>query len=250
MKILILADLHICSKYDIMNYTKLFSEVSEVNDADAIVICGDIIESAFSCNPYKQINNIFRNFTGPIICVLGNHEFFHNDVEEVINYYKYFYNPKKYNVHYLDIIGHYDYGVCRFVGNVLWYDGSMATVLGQNLYEFADKSWNDCTIKNFDWKKENEKCVSAIMGNILPDEKVNILCTHCVPHKDLNLHMNNTFSFYNAFSGMEDLLSDINVDYCFCGHTHRRIVGKYIGKCQCVNVGSDIGYTRWFLIEV
>lgn len=247
MKLMILADLHICNKYDLYTAQKNIANIMTEN-IEAVIICGDIFESSYKCNPYKKLSLIFRDT--PVIAVLGNHEFFYRDANETLEEYKKYYNPDKYNIHYLDIAGHYDIGEYRFFGNVLWYDGSMATLRNQNINDFANKSWMDCTIKNFDWKKENERCVEQIENNKGDIDKVNILCTHCVPHKDLNLHMDNITSPYNAFSGMVNFLEKINPDYSFCGHTHKRIIGKYIGNCKCVNVGNDLFQYEHLIIDV
>ena len=247
MKVLVLADLHFCGKHDIIRARPHIRNI--LNDVDAVVICGDIFESNFLGNPYKQLTKIFDNDV-PVICVLGNHEFFWRTVDETLDVYKNYYNPDKYNVHYLDIIGHYDIGIYRFFGNVLWYDGTMATMPNQILNHFANRKWMDCTIQNFSWASENVKCVNQIKENMGKDGQVNILCTHCVPHKDLNWHMKDIRSLFNAFSGMNTFLEEINPDYAFCGHTHRRIVGKYIGNCKCVNVGNDLQQYEYVIIDI
>lgn len=272
MKVMILADLHMNGKYDIA-MARRHVRPSMDGDVDAVVICGDIFEANYQCNPYKQLTKIFENDV-PVICVLGNHEFFDRTINETIKYYEGYYNPDKYNVHYLDIIGHYDMGVYRFFGNALWYDGSMATrpnqdpnvFEGKDILERQDRedqadpvfypnsgeswAWADRYIENFDCIKANKVCIEQIKTNKGNDTQINILCTHCCPHKDLNLHLDNVRSPYNAFSGVADLLGDIQPDYAFCGHTHKRIVGKYIGNTKCVNVGNDLHEFQYLTIDI
>ncbi|MFW5890625.1 MAG: metallophosphoesterase family protein [bacterium] len=248
MTIMILADLHMNSMHHIYDLKKKVIDSVPLNEIDAIIICGDIFESNFNCNPYKQLSSIFNDTT--TICCLGNHEFVSKTVEEVKNTYKKFYNPKKYNVHYLDIIGHYDIDGYRFIGNVLWYDGETKTNKDQNLDNFANGRWIDKYILNFNWKRENEKCVEQIEENF-DKNKINILCTHHVPHISLNKHIEeNPGSVFNAYSGMKNLFDIVSPAYSFCGHTHRRVFRKVIEGTVCYNVGNDYGDFLHFILDI
>lgn len=117
------------------------------------------------------------------------------------------------------------------------YDGSLCTVSNQILSEFANHRWMDCTIKDFDFKKECNKNIAKIRNNIDPN-KINILCTHCVPHNKLNGHMFKLDSPINAYSGVANLLDIINIQYSFSGHTHWKIE-ETINNCKCYNIGND-----------
>jgi len=248
MKAMILADLHMCGKIDIADARRNIRMLMPGN-LDVVIICGDILDGSNQCNPYKQLTRIFDNDV-PVICVLGNHEFFGRTVKDTMAQYTDYYNPDKYDVHYLDVVGHYDMDVYRFFGNVLWYDGTMSMKPNQDIDTFADGKWADRLIHNFDWRKANADCVRQIMDNIGPDHMVNVLCTHCCPHGDLNLHLSDPMSDFNAYSGMMNLLDCIKPDYAFCGHTHRRIVGKYIGDCKCVNVGNDLYEFKSVILDI
>lgn len=242
MKILCLSDLHRYSHKDYQK-NKWLKDVVINTNPDIIVITGDIYEASFQGNPYKGISKIVGDI--PVICTLGNHEFIYRTVDETLNFYKNYYNPNKYNVHYLDIIHKYDFTInnktVRFVGNVLWYDGTMSTIKNQNVNSFADGRWLDRLIYNFDFISECNKCQKNIIENLSKDKNIpNILCTHCVPHYELNGHIQNKNSEFNAYSGIFDFLSKLtNVDYAICGHTHWRIIGKYIENCGCINCGND-----------
>lgn len=271
MKVLILADLHMNGRHDIA-IARRHIHSAMADGVEVAVICGDIFESNYQCNPYKQITKIFDNDI-PVICTLGNHEFFDRTIDETLVEYADYYNPDKYDVHYLDIVGHYDIGEYRFLGNVLWYDGSMATIPGQDPnvfvgYEsdsdsnvnrkyptfYPKKSetwaWADRYIKNFDCIQANKDCVQSIRANMGDSTRVHVLCTHCCPHKDLNLHLDDITSPFNAFSGMATFLEEIHPDYAFCGHTHRRTVGKRIGNCYCVNVGNDLHGFQYYIADI
>jgi predicted MPP superfamily phosphohydrolase len=217
------------------------------SDADIIVITGDIFESSNyvkSFNPYEYLSKLFDNKT--VICTLGNHEFYYKTPEQTRELYAKWYNPGKYDVHYLDIIGKYEVDYLRFVGNCLFYDGSMKTVKNQYMYDFAHGNWADKYIREFDYEKENAACIEQIDANLVDVPKhyrINVLCTHAVPHHDLNgwYDLDRLIgNEYNAFSGNYDILTERyqNIHAVLCGHTHRRIVMGIHG-IECYNPGND-----------
>ncbi|MEG1980654.1 MAG: hypothetical protein RR060_07985, partial [Victivallaceae bacterium] len=78
------------------------------------------------------------------------------------------------------------------------------------------------------------------------------LCTHHVPHWQLNGHEPSPYSFY---CGVKDLVHELPFDPKYanaliCGHTHRRIIGEVVPGFMCVNVGSDYGKLEYFLLEM
>lgn len=248
MKILCVSDIHINHKSVIDIKLKKIRDLYKSEKPDVIVISGDIMEAniVYKLNPYKILSEITHNKI-PIICVLGNHEFVGHTVESVLNKYEKKYNPELYNVHYLDIVGHYDIGDIRFLGNVLWYDGSMKQFSEQNIYDFAGGRWLDIKIKDFNYIKENKACETQIREHI-NNNKTNVLVTHTLPHEDLNGHED---SILSAFSGMKNMLEYLNVQYSISGHTHKRVVGKTLEDCHCVNVGNDYcGNFEYHILEI
>ena len=237
MKILCLSDIHLLDLRDCIK-TEWLKEDLQKLEYDVVVITGDIVESISTLDPYKTLSHFFPN--KPVICTLGNHEFPHKRVKQVLERYAKLYKPGFYNVHYLDIIGHYDIGDVRFLGNVLWYDGSMKTVNNQNVRSFAGWKWLDALILDFDFVEECEKCKKQIAENY-DTSKTNILCVHTCPDYRLNVWWEEEpKSEFNAYSGVKNFLLDSNLDfeYVLCGHTHRRIC-KEINIFKCVNVGND-----------
>ena len=245
MKILSFADLHITDIYH-SSLDMVKKCVNEYNP-DVVTISGDIFDEK-NLNPYKCLAKKIGDI--PVICCLGNHEFAYRSVEETLNFYREKYNPEKYNVHYLDIVGHFCLENFNFVGNVLWYDGSLKNVWNQS-DEIID-GWLDSTIENFNWKIENRKCVEQINLKENNPEEFNgyniektILVTHCVPHIDLNLFSFEGMSEYNMYSGMKNLFEQLEkkIDIAFCGHTHRRTC-KTIDGVDCVNIGNDYYFRK------
>ena len=241
MKILVLSDLHIYfwhSQWELSNYKKQLHQLLDNNKFDCVVISGDILESDFMSSnndPYKFLHSLFEN-DYPIICCLGNHEFAYHSIDKVLKYYKHFTN--RYNIHYLDVEGKFTFNNINFVGNVLWYDNSLAS----NRYckpDYVIDSWLDSKIKDFVPSQECNVCKKQILCNI--DKNLdNILVTHMVPHYKMNwFTLYQTDSYYNQYSGCKDFLSELsNVKWSICGHTHKRIMDT-INNINCVNVGND-----------
>lgn len=227
---------------------------------DVCVVAGDITESHDGFNTYKLLHNLFQGY--PVVFCLGNHEFFGFDPVSVREKFERTYDPDKYDVHCLDVIGHHDIGDVRFLGNVLWYDGSMKCDEDQNMYEWGEdkaestramreyrrmqkegcysspphiSKWKDYLIKGFDYELEFEHCYSQIKAHY-DDSMVQVLVTHCVPHKKINQH--ECPSPFNAYSGCGWLLDKHDFHYSISGHTHKRDINRCINGCSCVNVGD------------
>lgn len=253
MKVLCLSDLHRWENSK--SQDKKIKRIVRETCPDVIVISGDVHEADTPVNPYKDLSRLFSD--KPVVFTLGNHEFFNKTPEIVYKKYARQYLPKKYNVHCLDIIGHYDIDDVRFLGNVMWYDGSMSTLPMQNLYSFADGSWADKLIIHFDYINECSKCCEKIESTLkgTPEWMTKVMVTHTVPHRDLNGHMSKEASPFNAFSGIADYLDrlaekGLKVDYSISGHTHWRVVGKTIAGTKCINVGADYGIVEYHVLEV
>jgi len=228
------ADLHIINESDdsLLRFKYILSNKS----FDVVVIAGDVCDNK-NINIYELLGYITDK---PIIFCLGNHEFSYRSVETTLNTYRQLYNPQKWNVHCLDICNHYDVDNVRFIGNVLWYDGSMKDMKNQS-NKFILPSWLDSKIENFDFKNENQNCIKQIKNNFNPN-MINYLVTHCVPDISLNVHSEYP-SYYNMYSGVDHLLNkfeneNIHFNYSISGHTHR-FANKEINNTFCVNIGND-----------
>lgn len=241
MNVLCFSDLHFYERDS--KSIELCKKTANAHKPDVVVISGDVCDNK-KINVYEELSKIVNNDV-TIVFTLGNHEFAHSTIADTLKRFQDGYNPKKYNVHCLDIIGHKCVNNFNFFGNVLWYDGSLSNIYNQRY--LISENWLDSTIYHFNFREENRKCIEQILdkknhpeynGNIKITK--NFLVTHCVPHIDLNLWSFDGASEYNMYSGVKDLFSKLpfKVDYAVCGHTHRYTT-KEINGCCCVNIGND-----------
>jgi predicted phosphodiesterase len=254
MRILCLADLHQPpdggEEIFLHNLRKVLRKAGRI---DLVLLAGDTLESSVQDtpplpwrNPYGIIAEWFPKV--PVIFVLGNHECFGRSVAETLAMYRQEYDPERWDVHCLDIVGHRDLSNgLRIVGNALWYDGSLAFDPAQKLLDYAGNSWPDWCIRDFDPVVEHRRCVDAIHEHF--DSALDtILLTHAVPHGNLNGHAPSEWS---AYAGCSDLLTDLPmVSWAVHGHTHRRDVGQTIHGCRCINPGGfRESHSNWHVIE-
>lgn len=251
MKLFISGDLHWEDRMYEMEQSLTQCMVSNIEheNPDIIVLTGDIIEPRHSRSPYKILASYLPDL--PIICVMGNHEFMFHKVQEVYDAYREMYNPRRRDIHFLDICGHKVINGVRFLGNTLWYDGSLQTVPSQDIRKWANGMWSDKHIKDFDPFQLNARCVEQIENNIPDTGETGVLVTHHVPHRDLDGNISSVPSEFDVYSGMDNLFPRLSFtpDYCLCGHTHRTVVSDIHG-ISCVNVGNDFYRVRYEILEI
>lgn len=258
MKIIQFSDWHLADAYISEDFRKGIQVILKKEPPDIVLLTGDIWDCCededFVKDVYSKIAECFLENT--VLCTLGNHEFYGKTVNQTLLLYKEFYNPEKYDVHYLDIVGHYDIGKFRFLGNALMYDGSCRTVPEQVLGEFYLNGWPDSRILDFNYKSVCEYFKEQIRKNYSKTE-TNVLCTHCIPHEQLNMHLPNREKphLFDAYSGVSCLLDEMHFDYSFSGHTHMPLGKKQnssitINGCECYNPGSDFLFFRYVATEI
>lgn len=244
MKLLVFADLHIRGYGSLQ--IKWVKRAVDKHRPDVVLIAGDVCESQSLCvepyNPFIELEGLGV----PTVFCLGNHEFAYRTTNETIKQYAQWQGLAK-NVWCLDVCCSVEINGVLFVGNVLWYDGS----LGRNWNGKIVQSWLDSSILCFDPIMENKICLDAIRQSLTGNEdKTRVLLTHCVPDCLLNwFSFNAPDSVYNAYSGIKHLPDDIHVDYAYCGHTHRPMEAT-IDECKYVNVGCNLAKKDFrYLVE-
>jgi len=245
MKILFTSDLHIINS-TIRQQLGIVREKIKEEKPDVLVVSGDISDET-----YTKANDLLGCLDVPVVYCLGNHEFVHNEmgantVENTLGYYKS--KIGESNAHCLDAEGHFDIGDVRFVGNVLWYDGTLSNRPDADAtIRSISKNWLDSMIVGFEPVAEHGKCVAQILNNLEDvGDKKTVLVTHCVPHRALNwFDRNRPMSIYNSYSGVANLFdaNGIYPDVALCGHTHRKMKYVHISpdgrETRCFNVGND-----------
>lgn len=244
MKVLCFADLHLC-EHKFGDARAKIQKAVESSSPDAVAVCGDIFDVGDICQfPLLESMDFIFSVDVPVVFCLGNHEFAFKEPAAVLSSFLRQFDGNS-RLHCLDVCGHFDLMGYRFVGNVLWYDGSLSTVYGQPAS--IPSTWLDCTIRDFDWALWNRRCIEQIDSNMAHEH--NILVTHCVPHHSMNRFMSDRNNIYNMFSGMYDFLSGRNFDAALCGHTHRK-AESLVGCVKCINVGNDYRRTDSILLEL
>lgn len=99
MNVICFSDLHINHRNHI-NLSNM-KELVHRYSPDVVTISGDIFDNP-TINPYEELSKIGDI---PVICCLGNHEFAYGQISIVLDRYWEQYDPSKYDVHYLDIVG-------------------------------------------------------------------------------------------------------------------------------------------------
>ncbi|MDD3586826.1 MAG: metallophosphoesterase [Thermoguttaceae bacterium] len=258
MKILCLSDLHFTTQEVVsaVEYKELKPFTSEVHEAvstsgcDLIVVTGDTVPA----NHVGQLSALFRTLFPadvPLVATLGNHEFWGHSFDETLDVLRN-QTVAAPNVHYLDLEGGFQTGNVNFVGGTLFFDGSMRIRDSQKVSQW--NGWQDWRITDIEtnYLEMNRYYVEMIRSSMKPGIST-ALCTHFVPHINLNGFPPNHFSFY---TGMRDLVSALSFDEHFehaliCGHTHKRVIGDdVLSGFHCVNVGSDHGKLETFVLEM
>lgn len=257
MKVLCLSDLHIKQQalIDAVDHERLDSFLAQVkacvgeSSPDCVVITGDTV-SPLQIRLLSALLKIIVGPDIPIVVTLGNHEFWSHTFEGALDKLR---NQtlELSNVYYLDLIGGVELGGINFVGGALFFDGSMRFRDDQKITPW--NGWNDHYIVDIEkrYLEFNKYYTDMIHAKMKPGMPT-ALCTHHLPHVNLNGHRPSPYSFY---CGIKDFVHELPFDhlydnYLICGHTHRRIIGEAVPNFMCVNVGSDYGNLQYHVLDV
>lgn len=217
---------------------------------DLIVLTGDTLHP-MALRSLSALCSLLFPASLPVLVTLGNHEFWGRRFEETLEALHDQLLPAD-NVHFLDICGSFLYGGYNFVGGTLFYDGSLRYRQSQAITPW--NGWNDHFVVDLvrRYREINQYFVEHIKRAMIPG-MATVLCTHHVPHQAfLGGFPPNHYNFY---SGMRDLPSELpfasgKTNGLICGHTHYRMIGELVPGFMCVNVGSDYGILRHYLLEL
>jgi 3',5'-cyclic AMP phosphodiesterase CpdA len=281
MKLLVTSDLHLVRVWRPIVLTALAQWVRE-SSPDGLVIAGDIAVAGEADTVLRELRRVFPD--GPIIVALGNHDFWGaaaggcRTLEATVE--QFWQGPaQRYQVTLLDQenfqadelvlvggYGHYDLG---FAVPQLRYEGKLVTrdhyLRGRPPIETLLR-WRD-----FDWMPPAGNVlgiaaaqIEAIQARITAaGARPVFLVLHTPPFEQLLgvpdaslLDPENPpiRAFFRAYLGnramgeMLRLYAD-RIAGVVCGHTHRAAGPVDVGGFAGLNVGSDYGVPRGFMID-
>jgi Icc-related predicted phosphoesterase len=281
MKLLVTSDLHLVRVWRPIVLAALAQWERETSP-DALVIAGDIAVAAEADTVLRELRRIFPH--GPIIAALGNHDFWGGaaggcrTLEATVE--RFWQAPaQRYHVTLLDQenfdsdelvlvggYGHYDLG---FAVPQLCYQGKMVTqdhyLSGRPPIE-TPLRWRD-----FDWMPPAGNVVTiaaaqvdAVQSRIVATGSRRVfLVLHTPPFEELLGIPDASLldpedppirAFFRAYLGNRAMgemlrLYGARIAGIVCGHTHRAVEPMDLGGFAGLNVGSDYGVPRGFIID-
>ena len=208
LKIQIISDLHL--EFGNMSVPMV--------DRDLLIIAGDL---DIGKKPIKFINEQLK--ISPVIYILGNHEFYHQDYDEIMDFWK---KIKLKNFYFLENSAVELSGI-RFLGAILWTDINQGN---NNDIETAKVGLNDFrVIRKENWKFTPEDSIilhnQSIkwLRNELKKEfnGKTVVITHHLPSY-LSVHKKYEKSPINPcfYSDLDDLIKKFKPNLWIHGHTH------------------------------
>jgi 3',5'-cyclic AMP phosphodiesterase CpdA len=281
MKLLITSDLHLVRVWRPIVLTALGQWVREASP-DALVIAGDIAVACDADTALRELRRVFPH--GPIIVALGNHDFWGGaaggcrTLEATVE--RFWQDPaQRYQVTLLDQenfaadelvlvggYGHYDLGFAvprlRYAGKIVTQDHYLR---GRPPIE-TPLRWRD-----FDWMPPAGNVlgiaaaqVEAVQSRIAAaNGRRFFLVLHTPPFEELLGIPDGSLldsedppirAFFRAYLGnraMGEMLRRhaARIAGVACGHTHRAAGPVDLGGFAGLNIGSDYGVPRGFIID-
>ena len=242
MRIIPISDLHV----DKMRPGTLEEMIEAIpSDIDVLVVAGDVSDSAGRIPSLFQV--LCERFKD-VIYVLGNHEYYHNSVEDlhdIMNRQVDMYT----NLHWLDN-STVTLGGVRFVGSTLWFPFQESN----KAYERPMSDFGQ--IPEFrEWVYgENQKAQDFLQDTVCPDD---VVITHFLPSDRSVAHQYMASPFNRFFvCPMDSLVEEVQPRYWIHGHTHSACLYK-INKTSvvCNPFGYEIidevsGFCPWLILEI
>lgn len=231
--ILQLTDLHLEWNTKLTN----FSSVLPNKIADFVVLTGDI---AVGTNALNFIKHLLKQGS-IVIYVLGNHEFYNNNVDLLIEEWRKISNEID-NFYFLE-------GESVLIEDIEFFGSCLWTSLGtRNKQENVDfflkqrikRSDDFFSIKNWSVDKMKNYHYDSILKlkNLISKSKSNnkVVLTHYLPSYQ-SIHPNFIHNENNCFWASEliDFIYNSDIDYWFHGHTHNScdyFIDTLKGKCN------------------
>ena len=249
MKIQIASDLHLEFGHSPIRRNQVVGDV--------LVLAGDIATSP------RHLVEKLRHFVPkelPVICVLGNHEFYDHDWNSAIGEYRNALDHSGIDVHLLENESIEINGV-RFLGTTLWTDffgGKSGEICEEGMADFflilkdgEPLKWPDVASRH----KESREWLSNELNTPFPGPT--IVVTHHAPSV-LSQHPRWAGSTISGafFSNLDELIEETGPALWIHGHTHDSCDYK-IGKTRVicnpfgyVDIEKNWNYKADFVVEV
>lgn len=217
MKIGYISDLH-------MEFSN--SKKVDIPDCDVLILAGDIYSSYYIKEYYDYLNSI--NNVKHIVAVLGNHEFYGGEYNQLKEDYKKMFEEIP-NATLLDIDKRFYYNDIEFIGCTMWTDffnGDPLEMLSFNQYMNDPRQirFKDLHLSAHIVSSINQKEVDYLTNNISEDS---VVVTHHGASLNSISEIYKSSNFNGSFtSDMEDLIIKTKPKYWIQGHTHKTLKYK------------------------
>lgn len=217
MKIQILSDIHREFYYGDESFPYISPEI------DLLLMAGDITTSPYS---YVGVLKSIRNKTSaPIISVLGNHEYFGNDI--MISYKEYLAATQLVKDFYLLENSHFDFGDIRIIGSTLWTDYTKVddlTPIVNNMPDFKYIDYGDNKPHTFAnlISRKHKKSVQYLRDILQKSNnfKTVILSHHCPSTSSINIKYKGNVLTPCFATDLSNLIYQESPDLWVHGHVH------------------------------
>lgn len=239
MKIQILSDLHL----EFAGY-----KVPKTN-ADVIVFAGDIFVGKRAANFFQTE---LKRQQKPLIYVFGNHEFYHNDIDRVVQFWRKFESEHE-NFHLLNSDSKHTLQMkdVFFFGSTFWTNfdngNSNVKIIAENTmndFHLIDKNSNTFSVN--DAMEENLKCRTLLQSFLSKTKnQKKVVITH---HSPSFLTIENKFKdnlLNSAYCNqMDELIENNDISVWIFGHQHHH-TDLMIGNTRLVsNPRGYFGYEK------
>ena len=201
------------------------------DSGDVLILGGDIIQVGLLYRPYAQkfFKDISSKFTN-ILYILGNHEFYNGDINDVRLFKSYF---KGTNITVLDNEVKIIDGI-KFIGGTAWTNFHKACPLAmlhapKTVSDFRKITNGEEQFSVYDWLEKHAEFNLLLKKEL--SEGTNIVCSHHSPHYET---LSEKYKENHNANGcyVSDLTSYMdNIKYWFYGHMHEGLDVTF-GDCK------------------
>ncbi len=187
-------------------------------ERDILILAGDIHIGI------KAMSYLLKETKkSPVLYILGNHEFYNNDIDEITHFWK---HQKLDNLHVLER-KEYILGSVRFLGCSLWTDFNKGD---SKTMEYVKYGMSDFAVIDKDTKMltphdiltvhiESKKWLEFQLRKPFPGKTV-VITHHLPSFKSVSPRFGNDKLNYAFYSDLDEIIHKFQPDIWIHGHTH------------------------------